>query len=214
MVGISRLSPYTIIHQNRKTLPRNGVRNEFTLIFWIDEEKPCVSWTTPWVNFLCAFIGFFLSHPVNSLGYLHTVESTSENHCPNWMVFPSTPGAGAMPCGPHSCQVSCCPSFRLQRPLPTPSPQHLVQMPFPPDWTPVSWLPTFCLFTDCFHDLHHHHALYWDFRGSSVDFQSPEDSGILLQRSQVQTLVSKPRSYRSYRWAIIIINLNTTTLYW
>lgn len=120
------------------------------------------------------------------------------------------------PVGLTHARFPVVPSVRPQRPLPTPPSQHLLQMPFPLDTTPVSCLPiTFCLFTDCFHDVHQHHT---HFMGTSMAVQwtsrSPEDSGILLQRAQVQTLVRKPRFCRSCRWAIIIINLNTTTLYW
>lgn len=38
---------------------------------------------------------FSLVSPMNSLGYLHVVESTSENHRQNWMASPSIPAPGA-----------------------------------------------------------------------------------------------------------------------
>lgn len=67
-------------------------------------------------------------------------------------------------CVPHLCaRFPAVPSFRLQRPFPTPASkfqilpafQPLVKVSFPLDTPPASQLPiAFCLLTDCFHEAH------------------------------------------------------------
>lgn len=89
------------------------------------------------------------------------------------MVFPSTPGAGAMPCRPHSCQVSCCPLFQASE-----APSHTFS-PTPSSDAIPSGLNSCLLITHYILLVHWlfpwspspPYTLYWDFRGSSVDFQ-------------------------------------------
>lgn len=150
---------------------------------WIDEEKPCVSWTTPWVNFLCAFIGFlsFTSSKFFRLFthcWIYLWKSLSKL---NGVSFDSRCGCNALQ-ESHSCQVSCCPLFQASEAFHTFSPTPSSDAIPSTDWT----LPPECplhstSLPDCFHDLHHHHT---HFIGTSVAVQWTSEvrsSGILLQ---------------------------------